>query len=329
MLLALVMVVSMATGTFAAESGTDASAALELEVAQGTDTAVVSVYLTGCNGVTNGRFSVSYNAAALSLTSAVASNAYAVGSVNDRTKGTVTLAWVGSQLSAEKTLMLTLNFKVNSDAAQDLTYSAESLGIYANGTKVDVSAATANGSTNPFVDIDGHWAEDDIVKAYNAGLFAGVTDTLFVPDGTITRAMFVSVLYRMAGSPAADHSVLTFQDLKAGAYYVDAVAWGVKTGVVSGLSSKQFAPDKSITRQEMMAMLYRYAKNIDGRDVSKTADLSVFTDNGNIAAWAKESMSWALAEKLLAGYPNGTVQPTATATRAQAASILCRYLGIS
>lgn len=328
MLLALVMVVSMATGTFAAESGTDASAALELDVAQGTDTAVVSVYLTGCNGVTNGRFSVSYDTAALSLTNAVVSNAYAVGSVNDHTKGTVTLAWVGSQLTADETLMLTLNFKVISDADQ-VTYSAESLGIYANGTKVDVSAVTAAVSTNPFVDIDGHWAEDDIVKAYNAGLFAGVTDTLFVPDGTITRAMFVSVLYRMAGSPAVDRSVLTFQDLKAGAYYVDAVAWGVKTGVVSGLSSKQFAPDKSITRQEMMAMLYRYAKNIDDRDVSKTADLSVFTDNGNIAAWAKESMSWALAEKLLAGYPNGTVQPTATATRAQAASILCRYLGIS
>lgn len=331
MLLTLVMVFAMATCAFATESGTDASAALSLEVTPGEDSAVVSVYLQGCNGVTNGRFSVSYDADAMTLVSAETSDAYAMSSVNDQTAGTVSLAWVNSQLTADKTLMLTLTFQVDPTLMEDVTFTAQNEQAYAGSTAVEVadgSAVLAFVPENPFVDIAGHWAEDEIILAYNAGLVKGVTDTEFVPDASLTRSMFVTILYRMAGEPEVEGGELSFTDLRVGAYYEDAVEWAVEVGVAKGLSSTEFAPNKSITRQEMMTMLYRYAKLVDGQDVSAAADLSVFADGSATAGWAKAAMQWALAQGLVKGYPDGTLLPKATATRAQSAAILCRYLGL-
>lgn len=147
MLLVLVMVLSMATAVSAA--GTDGSAALGLKLTKADGEAVVTVTLQGCEGVTNGRFSVDYDADVLTLVGVEVSDAYAMSSVNDETAGTVWLAWVGSDLTAERTLMLTLYFTAAEDT---VTVSAESDGIYADTELVDVAGASLTGSLTDAVD---------------------------------------------------------------------------------------------------------------------------------------------------------------------------------
>ena len=320
MFLALVMVFSLSTGVFAAETGTDG--ALCLDVLPGAEETAVTVSLTGCAGVTNGRFTVRYEGA--TLLRAEATGASAVSSINDRTEGAVSLAWVGSKLTSEKTAMLTLYFKTEGDAA----FTAEGNGIYAGTEAVEVAAGSVDLSAVPFKDIAGHWAEDDIVKAYYAGLVNGMEEDLFGPEVTLTRAMFVTMLYRMAGAPEVESTETGFTDVPAGKYYAEAVAWGVEAGVVNGMSATVFAPNQKITREQMAAMLYRYAEKVDGRDVSARADLSSFTDGETVSDWAKDAVAWAVSEEILNGFPEGTLLPTANATRAQTAAILCRYLDI-
>lgn len=327
MLLALVMALTLTTGVFAAETEANSSAALLLEVIRNEADVAVAVYLQGCDGVTNGRFTVNYDADAVTLTGVQTAAAYAVSSVNDRTAGAVALAWVGSQLTEEKTLMLTLCFQMDPKTA-GTTFTVEENGVYAGTEAVETASDTAYTWENPFLDIDGHWAEEEIIKAAKAGLFVGVQNNYFMPNLTVTRGMFVAVLYRMAGEPEMAEIETAFTDVAADAYYAEAVAWAVKTGVTKGMSETSFAPANAISREQMMTMLYRYAKNVDGRDVSGAADLSSFTDGAKVNSWAKDAMAWAVADGLLVGYPDESVQPNTAATRAQVAMILCRYLGL-
>lgn len=141
-LLALVMLLSLSTTAFAAETGTDSSPALRMQTAPGESETVVTVFLQGCDGVTNGRFIVSYDAEAVVLTGVETSDAYAVSSINDQTAGTVALAWVGSQLTGETTLMLTLRFQTVGEISLETTYTADSDGIYADGKLVAVMGGT-------------------------------------------------------------------------------------------------------------------------------------------------------------------------------------------
>ena len=308
-LLVLTMVCTMAAGVSAAES----AAKLSLSVTPGSAETTVSVMLTSGEGVTNGRFAVGYDADAVTLKSAQASDACALSSVNVQTAGTVSFAWVGSELTDDETLMLTLVFE-HLEGAVELTFTLED------------STVTVN--VAPFVDIEGHWAEDAIIAAYNAGLINGIGGGYFAPDSEINRAAFVTMLYRMAGEPALSDLTTDFVDVPADSFYGAAVKWAVENGITNGVSSTAFAPGKSISRQEMMTMLWRYAKNVEKRDVSASADLGQFTDGDTVAGWAKDAMSWALAEDILTGYPDGTVQPETTAVRAQAAAIFCRYMGL-
>lgn len=307
-LLVLVMVCSMAAGVSAAGPAAKHS----LAVKPGSAETTVSVMLSG-EGVTNGRFAVGYDADAVTLRSAQASDASALSSVNAQRDGTVSFAWVGSALTDDETLMLTLVFE-HLQGAAELTFTLED------------STVTVN--VAPFVDIAGHWAEDEIIAAYNAGLINGIGSGYFAPDSEINRAAFVTMLYRMAGEPALSDLTTDFVDVPAGSFYGAAVKWAVENSITNGVSSTAFAPGRSISRQEMMTMLWRYAKNVEGRDVSASADLSQFTDGNTVAGWAKDAMSWALAGEILTGYPDGTVQPETTAVRAQAAAILCRYMGL-
>lgn len=316
MLLVLVMVLSMAAGVSAAES----AAKLSLSVTADSTETTVCVSLIGGEGMTNGRFAVGYDADAVTLKSVRASEASAVSSVNDATAGTVSYAWVGSDLTAEETLLLTLVFE-HRDGAQDVTFTAEGIEPEMEGTSVTVNVA-------PFVDIEGHWAEAEIIAAYNAGLVNGIGGGYFAPDTEVNRAAFVTMLYRMADEPALSDLTTAFVDVPADSFYGAAVKWAVDNGITNGVSATAFAPGKAISRQEMMTMLWRYAKNVEGRDVSASADLGTFTDGNTVASWAEAAMSWALAEALLEGYPDGTVQPATTAVRAQAAAIFCRYMAI-
>lgn len=325
LLLALVLVLTMTTGVLAADVKSSPQLTISTELRDGKIEA--TVYLQAAEGVTNGRISVTYDPKAATLEETQALATCGAFSVNKETAGAASLAWVGSQLTGEKTAVLRLTFRFAEGAELDVKLTATAPEAYAGDTAVEVAEGSATVVYNPFTDIDGHWAKVDILKAYHAGLFRGATATTFAPQRKLDRAMFVTVLYRMAGSPQVGEAKTGFIDVKEGHYYTEAVAWAVETGVTQGVSETRFAPGKLLERQEAATMLYRFAKH-SGRDVTNTADLSAFLDGSNAAGWAEEAMSWAVAEGVLKGYPGNLLMPRGNATRAEAAAIFVRYAGI-
>ena len=153
------------------------------------------------------------------------------------------------------------------------------------------------------------------------GLMGGVGNAQFDPDGVMTRAMLVTVLYRMAGSPAVDGKT-SFTDVPADAYYADAVAWAKEQGIALGVTATTFAPEKAVTREEAATFLYRYVTATSGKPEAGDGDLSVFRDADKVQEYAKEAMTWAVGESLFGGFPNGTLQPAVGLTRAQMAKLL-------
>ena len=179
----------------------------------------------------------------------------------------------------------------------------------------------------PFTDVkDGKWYTEAIKYVYYHGLMNGMTDTTFEPNSNMSRAMLVTVLWRAEGSPAPKGTT-PFTDLKA-KWYKDAVAWAYENSIVKGMSDTTFAPNNSITREQIAAIFYRYAE-FKGEDVSKRADISKFPDGSKVSKYARDAMSWAVAEGLISGTKVGDkdyLDPKGNATRAQVATILMRYL---
>lgn len=143
---------------------------------------------------------------------------------------------------------------------------------------------------------------------------------------TTTRGMIVTILYRLEGSPDLSNENLgyPYADVDANAYYADAVYWARQNGIVSGMSAEQFAPNNAITREQMAAILYRYAQ-FKGYDVSAKADLSVYTDAAQVSTYATDAMAWANGAQLITGTSQATLTPAGNATRAQVATILMRF----
>ena len=225
------------------------------------------------------------------------------------------------------------------NAADDLTAwsLADDGSISAVGGAYDAGQQTyafdvVNGVTAiarfPFTDVvAGTWYYGAAAYAYNNGLFAGMTPTTFAPNATMTRAMLVSVLWRLAGAPAPK-APNTFVDVPDGAWYTDAVTWAAENGVVSGIGGSRFDPSGFVTREQTAEILYNYAHS-KGYDVSARADLTAFPDAGSVSGWAENALSWANA----AGLINGTVRdgqtildPQGSASRAQVAMILMNYV---
>ena len=150
-----------------------------------------------------------------------------------------------------------------------------------------------------------------------------MSSDLFDPDSAITRAMFVTVLYRMDGEPAVEQKA-GFADVAEGSYYAAAVDWAAKNGIVNGVSETSFDPDAPIAREQMAAILYRYAAYWE-LDVSAEADLSAYEDASSVSAYAQAAMQWAVANGVINGTSATTLEPAGTATRAQAATVLVRF----
>ena len=179
----------------------------------------------------------------------------------------------------------------------------------------------------PFTDVaSGAWYEQAVRYAYLNGIMAGTSGTAFQPNGTLSRAMAVQILYNLEGQPDISEENLgyPYSDVDAQAWYGNAVYWARITGVATGYGDGTFQPTDSITRQEFAQVLYNYAQ-YKGYDLTVQGDLSQFPDSGKIAGWAKTAMSWANGNGLINGHDNGLIDPTGTATRAQAASILTRF----
>ena len=189
--------------------------------------------------------------------------------------------------------------------------------VYAKWTEAPVSGL-------PFGDVKTtDWFYNDVKYVYEKGMMAGTAADVFAPNATTTRAMIVTILYRLEGSPAVT-GTSSFVDVPAGQWYTDAVNWAAANQIVKGTSATTFAPNDSITREQMAAILYRYAQ-YKGYDVTKKADLSGYSDNGQVSAYAKDALAWANAAKLINGVTNTTLAPQGNATRAQVSAILHRF----
>ncbi len=176
----------------------------------------------------------------------------------------------------------------------------------------------------PFTDVStSDWFYSDVMFVYENGLFSGTDSRSFSPNASMTRAMLVTVLYRLEGEPVGTGSS-SFSDVRSGSYYEKAVAWAAANGIVTGTGSTSFSPDAKVTREQLAAILYRYAQ-YKKLDTDAGAKLDSFSDAGNVSGYASEALSWAVSEGLING-ASGRLTPKGDATRAQVAAILHRFV---
>ncbi len=171
-----------------------------------------------------------------------------------------------------------------------------------------------------------HWGRNYISRAASLGLFVGYPDGTFHPDDVVNRAQFVTVLWRMAGSPAGAAET-PFTDIQGqSGEFQNAIAWAYSQGYVTGTSATTFAPADPLTRQEVMTILYRYSGSRRGMEAMLTGIYEdTFHDHTAIADWAKNAMYWGVYHELIQGTGQGTLSPTGKAPRAQIAKIMVMY----
>ena len=220
-------------------------------------------------------------------------------------------------------------------AGKSLSLSKQKDGTYTftmPAAKVTVSAAfTPKSQTEgegeeplPFTDVASDaWYAQAVAYVYRQGLMSGTAQDRFSPDLTTNRAMLVTILYRLAGSPTVDGGS-AFTDVASGDWYASGVAWASANGIVTGYGDGRFGPNDPITREQMAAILYRYA-GFAGQSTAGQADLSGYTDAGQVSPYAAEPMGWAVDQGLITGVSAGTLAPGGSATRAQVATILMRF----
>ena len=175
----------------------------------------------------------------------------------------------------------------------------------------------------PFTDVNtDDWFAEAVQYMLDNEMMNGTSATMFGPNTTTTRGMIVTILYRLEGEP--DAAASNFTDVASNMYYADAINWAAANGIVNGVSETSFAPDNQITREQMAAILYRYAQ-FKGYDVSASNSLTNYTDASQISEYATTAMQWANAEGLITGRTSTTLAPQGTATRAEVATILMRF----
>jgi hypothetical protein len=206
-------------------------------------------------------------------------------------------------------------------AAPEKPSESES-GTSSTGRRPAATGRPAN-AADGFADIAGHWAEAYVRSAVGKGLFAGVSATEFAPESAMTRGMVATVLWRIAGEPAAAYAG-AFEDVAAGQWYTDAIAWGAESGILNGYGDGRFGVDDSVTREQLAAIIHRYAL-LAGLDAGGRAELSAFADAAKFSAWATEAVQWAVQAGIVTGHDDGTFGPQDTATRAQVATIADRF----
>lgn len=178
----------------------------------------------------------------------------------------------------------------------------------------------------PFTDLaEADWFYNDVAWAYEQGLMKGMPDGTFAPGVATSRGMIVTILWRLEGQPAPV-STSPFADVKIGSYYEQAIAWAAENQIVNGVSETAFQPDTSITREQFATILYRYAKNYKGCDVSVGEDTNIlsYNDAFSISDYAFPALQWACGAGLMNG-SGDALMPGGFATRAQAAALLHRF----
>ena len=195
-----------------------------------------------------------------------------------------------------------------------------------------ISSIVASGALQPgasasqFTDLtSGSWYYDGVRYALEKGLMTGTSARTFAPDRPVTRAMLVTILWRLAGEPYG--RVSPFEDVLPGSWYAQAVSWAYDKGIVTGVTATSFQPGAPVTREQLCAILCRYAA-LTGKNTAASASLDAFTDRAQVSAYAEASVRWALQAGLLTGVGDGRLAPRSGATRAQLAVLLQRFAGL-
>ena len=200
-------------------------------------------------------------------------------------------------------------------------YLTKDMTVYA-GWRVDENPNTG---ANPFTDVsEKDWFYSDVMFVYENGLMLGTSKALFSPHGTATRGMMATILWRMEGSPAPKGKN-SFTDVEAGKWYADAITWTAENGIFAGYGKDKFGPDDPITREQLAAIFYRYA-DYKGYDLTVKGNLDTFKDADKITDYAKTAMQWAVGSGLMKGKSGNLLDPQGTATRAEIAAMLHRFI---
>ena len=178
-----------------------------------------------------------------------------------------------------------------------------------------------------FADLDpDQWYWEAVEYCLENGLMEGMEDGYFFPNAKTTRAQLVTILWRLEGSPRTDGCDLSFDDVKSYAWYKDAVCWAAETGIVKGFDDTTFGPNKHITREQLVTILYRYAGEKDfDTTIHLLPSILIYQDAGDISNWALQPMQWAVSNEIIGGTGDGSLSPGDKATRAQIASIFHRF----
>ena len=200
-------------------------------------------------------------------------------------------------------------------------YLTKDMTVYA-GWRVNENPGTG---ANPFTDVsEKDWFYSDVMFVYENGLMLGTSKTLFSPHGTATRGMMATILWRMEGSPVPKGKN-SFTDVEAGKWYADAITWTAENGIFAGYGKDKFGPDDPITREQLAAIFYRYA-DYKGYDLTVKGNLDKFKDADKITDYAKTAMQWAVGSGLVKGKSGNLLDPQGTATRAEIAAMLHRFI---
>lgn len=213
----------------------------------------------------------------------------------------------------------------NCDVTVTVTFKEEGKTTEDTDKEEDKDDETTETTKLNFTDVkETDWFFKGVEYVVDKGVMSGVSENEFAPSGKLTRAMLVQMLYNMESRPACD-AENAFMDVPVGQWYTDAVIWANDAKIVSGMGEGLFAPNMEITREQMVAMLYNYAK-YKGYDVTASTDLSKFADNASVSTWAQPAMQWAVAEGYISGMGDNQLAPQGTATRAEIASVIMRFM---
>lgn len=180
----------------------------------------------------------------------------------------------------------------------------------------------------PFTDVSsGDWYSTAVDYVYFEGLFSGMGGDLFAPASNMDRAMMMTVLYHLAGSPESERLSATavFADVPAEQWYATFVSWAAQQGVSAGTGDGKFSPNQQVTRQQVVVLLYNFATNYMGMALSERTDISICKDYSQVAYWSQDAMSWAMGSGVLAPSSDGLLEPERSASRAEVASMLMNF----
>ncbi len=244
------------------------------------------------------------------------------GSASLAHNGAVVDVTTGAEVPSGGRLSPNHRYLVGEDTAATVTVRS---GQAALGVQGSYALSAGKDKHTPFYDVSQiDWFYEPVGYAYEKGLFSGVDAGHFAPEMRMNRAMLMTVLYSLAGSPGQTGSS-PFADVPNGDWYTSAVLWGTGQGIASGVGDGLFSPNGEVTREQTVLMLYNYASKYLNKPMAAGADLSGYGDVGKLSSWAQAAMSWAVGQGIVSGADNGgrvTLEPQRGASRAEMATML-------